>query len=258
MPVSQTSATSAFERIRVLREKRRQRRRADLLLALEQDRDLAGRPAELGEGAAGLDEGHQLTFVVGRASRRRSASRSARLRASARRAGCAKDSAGPAAARRNGHRRARAGRRGRPAFMWATTAGRPAVGCFETSKPMAASSATSQSAALSQSGKWAGTAEIEGIFKSSKSRSSAGVCSASIAERTSSMVAIISPQSRRIPFVGVTLSAGMDRLQGATKRGASTFVALPRSPCPSHAPLYRGRNAIWRSILTPETHPSID
>jgi len=57
------------EGLLVLGEKRGQGRRPGLLLALEQDRDGAGRSAELREGSASLDEGQELALVVGRATR---------------------------------------------------------------------------------------------------------------------------------------------------------------------------------------------
>ena len=53
-----------FQLFGVLGEKRRQRRRSGLLLALEQRGDMAGRGAELLEGAAGFEKGHELAFVV--------------------------------------------------------------------------------------------------------------------------------------------------------------------------------------------------
>ena len=56
-----------LERVPVGRHEGGQGRRARFLLALEQHRDLAGQAAGLAEGAAGLDEGHELTLVVGRA-----------------------------------------------------------------------------------------------------------------------------------------------------------------------------------------------
>ncbi len=53
-----------FQLFGVLGEKGRQRRRSRLLLAFEQHGDMTRRPAELLEGAAGLEKGHELAFVV--------------------------------------------------------------------------------------------------------------------------------------------------------------------------------------------------
>ena len=50
-------------------EEGRQRRRSGLFLAFEQRGDMAGRAAELPEGAAGLEKGHELALVVAGASR---------------------------------------------------------------------------------------------------------------------------------------------------------------------------------------------
>ncbi len=58
-----------LELITVLLEKRRQARAAGFFLALEQHRDIDRQPPMHGEkGAAGLDEGHDLAFVVGGAA----------------------------------------------------------------------------------------------------------------------------------------------------------------------------------------------
>ena len=53
-----------LQRLGVGGEEGGQRGRAGLLLALEQDGDVAGQAAIGAEGAAGLEEGHQLAFVV--------------------------------------------------------------------------------------------------------------------------------------------------------------------------------------------------
>ena len=135
MPVSQTSAISAFSVLAFFGEEGGQRRRTGLLLALEQHGDLARRSAEFLEGAARLQKGHQLAFVVGCAARHESARHAARPRASARTEGCARGPAGRPAARRSGHRTAHAARRGRLALTCPTTIGRPSVGCFSASKP---------------------------------------------------------------------------------------------------------------------------
>ena len=100
-------------------EERLQRRRAGFLLALEQDRHLAGQLAvHVLVGAAGFDEGHQLALVVGRAARRRSPSgHCRRYRSTARTDRPSRARAGRPAARRSGRRTAHAGRRrrdGRP------------------------------------------------------------------------------------------------------------------------------------------------
>ena len=58
-----------FELAGVLGHEGGQRGRAGFLLAFKQNADVAGQAAGLAEGAAGLDEGHQLAFVVGRAAR---------------------------------------------------------------------------------------------------------------------------------------------------------------------------------------------
>ena len=58
-----------FELFGVFGEKGRQRRRSGLFLAFEQRGHMAWRPAELPEGAAGLEKGHELAFVVGGAAR---------------------------------------------------------------------------------------------------------------------------------------------------------------------------------------------
>ena len=63
------SAISAFSALAFFDEKGRQRRRSGLFLALEQRGHLTRRPAELLEGSAGLEKGHELAFVVRRAAR---------------------------------------------------------------------------------------------------------------------------------------------------------------------------------------------
>ena len=66
----------------------------------------------------------------------------------------------------------------------------------EASKPSCPSSRTSQSAARSQSGKCAGTAEIEGISSSENRRSNAAPWLASMVESTSSSLDMGSPARR--------------------------------------------------------------
>jgi hypothetical protein len=65
MPVSQTSGEIRLELGSVLLEERHEILRADLLLALDQDRDVdRQRTRDLLPGPAGLHKGHQLALVV--------------------------------------------------------------------------------------------------------------------------------------------------------------------------------------------------
>ena len=101
-----------LQRLGVFGEERRQRRRAGLLLALEQHADVAGQAAVLVEGAARLDEGHQLALVVGGAARDDALAARRPPPAAARTAASSTAPADRPAARRNGRRTARAARRG--------------------------------------------------------------------------------------------------------------------------------------------------
>ena len=111
MPVSQTSATSAVELLAMGLDEGGQVLGAHLLLALDQHGDADGQRA--GDdllGAAGLDEGHDLTLVVaGAAGDDELAAGPAGGDARLERRGLPQRSADRPAARRNGRRTARGG-----------------------------------------------------------------------------------------------------------------------------------------------------
>ena len=130
-----------FEFGRVGGKKGRKRRRAGFLLAFDEECDMAGQIAGFLEGAAGFDEGHELTLVVGDAAPDDPLAGfgldEARLEGRA----FPTNRAGPAAGRRNGRKRADAARPGAAAFACPTIIGWPGVGRTEASKPMLLSSA---------------------------------------------------------------------------------------------------------------------
>ena len=197
--VSQTSSRSAFSVLGVARQEGGQGRRPSLLLALEQHADVAGQPAVLAEGPAGLDEGHQLPLVVGRAAADDALARSAPFRAAARRAAFSTDRAGRRAERRNGHRTAHAARRA--SWPWPSpspSAGPASAPWGPRSRSRRARGRASRRRGRNR-GNAPGCAEIEGISSSENSRSSAAPWLASIVESTFSSVAMQAPARRDRP-----------------------------------------------------------
>ena len=194
--VSQTSSQVRLQRLGVGGEEGGQGDRAGLLLALEQHGDVARQAAIGAEGAAGLEEGHQLAFVVAGAAG--DDARTARPVGEARleRRGRPQAPAGRPAGRRNGRRTARSARRGSsPWPRRRPSAGRRCRGGPPRSRDRRVPASASRRRARNRRNGLE-RRRPRGSPASANRRSSASPWLASIVESTSSSVAMRSPARR--------------------------------------------------------------
>ena len=205
--VSQTSSRSAFRLLAFLARKAGSEGEPVSSSPSNSTRDVAGQAAVRLEGAAGLQEGHQLALVVGRAAPDDALAPRRRLQPRLEGRARPQLQRDRRAARRNGRRTAHAARRGSWPWPRPSPSAAPRSASLRASKPRSASRATSQSAARSQSGKCSGCAETEGMRTSSNRRSSAPCALASMVASTSSRVAIGAPNGG---FLGLLLAGGAE------------------------------------------------